>query len=317
MGLVERNVGERQRHRGREAPFKRQFLSRGGQENVDLRHLKELALPQSVEEFWAKKNQYGPRAVVIAGGTEIVSQPPDGVECLIDIRHLVSGTVEESDEGVLSIGAATTMQTLSESALSSGLACGMLRDATSQGWPVPVRCAATIGGNIAGGDPFADTPPVLLALGATIVLETPRGRRSVPVDEFFLDYRKTAAEDSVLLSIVIPKPAPEGKGAFMKVAPTAVDKAMVNLGVFVELVDGQCFNVKVAVGAVTRIPHRLHRVEELMNEELLCKELVDEAAELVHQEVEPMLDMRAPAEHRRSLLSALFKRAVHSLAQAG
>lgn len=281
-----------------------------------MRDLKELALPQSVDEFWAKKNQYGPRAVVIAGGTEIVSQPPEGVECLIDIRNLVSDAISE-DENVLTIGAAATMQSLTQSDLASGLACGMLREATSQGWPVPVRCAATIGGNIAGGDPFADTPPVLLALGATILLETPSGPKSVPVDDFFLDYRKTAAEDAVLISISIPKPNPEGKGAFMKVTPTAVDKAMVNLGVFAELIDGRCRNVRVAVGAVTRIPRRVHRVEELMNSEILCQELVDEAAELVHQEVEPMVDMRAPAEHRRSLLSAMFKRAVHSLAQAG
>lgn len=281
-----------------------------------MRDLKELALPQSVDEFWAKKNQYGSRAVVIAGGTEIVSQPPEGVECLIDIRNLVSDAISEDENGV-TIGAGATMQNLSQSDLASGLACGMLREATSQGWPVPVRCAATIGGNIAGGDPFADTPPVLLALGATILLETPSGPKSVQVDDFFLDYRKTAAEDAMLISVTISKPSPDGKGAFMKVTPTAVDKAMVNLAVFLDLVDGKCHNVRIAVGAVTRIPHRLHQVETFMNDEVLCRELVDDAADMVHQAVEPMVDMRAPAEHRRSLLSAMFKRAVHTLAQAG
>jgi CO/xanthine dehydrogenase FAD-binding subunit len=54
-----------------------------------------------------------------------------------------------------------------------------------------------------------------------------------------------------------------------------------------------------------------------MDNELLSSELVDEAAEEVVQNVEPMLDMRASAEHRRSMLSAVFKRAVHTLAQAG
>jgi CO/xanthine dehydrogenase FAD-binding subunit len=281
-----------------------------------LRNLKELALPQTVEEFWEKKREYGPRAVVIAGGTEIVTQPPDGVECLIDIRLLTSDTIEEQDE-VVKIGAATTMEALTHSSVAAKLGSGMLREATRLGWPIAVRSAATIGGNVAGGDPFADCPPVLLALAAQLILETVDGPKTVPADEFFLDYRRTAAEDAILMSIAIPKGSEESKGVFFKVAPAAVDKAMVNLGVYAEIVEGRCRQVRVAVGAVTRIPHRVTSVEKLMMNELLTPELVDEAAESVAKNVEPMLDMRAPAEHRRSLLSALFKRAVHSLAQAG
>jgi len=281
-----------------------------------LRNLKELALPGTIEEFWEKKNQYGSKAIVIAGGTEIVSEPPEGVECLIDIRNLALDRIE-SDADAVTIGAAVTMESLTASELAATLGCGMLRDATCQGWPVAVRSAATIGGNVAGGDPFADTPPVLLALGASFHLQTPDGPRTVPADRFFLDYRKTAAEGSILMAISIPNSPEEGRGAFMKVTPTAVDKAMINLGVYAEIVDGLCRNVRVAVGAVTRIPHRLEPVERLMDGEVLSPELVDAAAEEVVQNVEPMLDMRASVEHRRSLLSAVFKRAVHTLAQAG
>lgn len=281
-----------------------------------MRHLKELALPQTVDEFWEKKKQYGPSAVVIAGGTEIVAEPPEGVECLIDIRHLTSDGITEADDCV-TIGAATTMDTLTKSTVAKDLSCGMLTDATCQGWPIPVRSAATIGGNVAGGDPFADTPPVLLALGAEFLLQTPDGPRTVPVDQFFIDYRKTAAEGSILMSISLPRKPAEGKGAFIKVAPAAVDKAMVNLGIYSEIVNGRCVNVRIAVGALTRIPHRVKKVEELMDGEVLSPELVDEAAETMALNVEPMLDMRAPVEHRRSLLSAVFKRAVRSLAQAG
>jgi len=152
-----------------------------------------------------------------------------------------------------------------------------------------------------------------LALGATLLVETADGPRKIPAEEFFLDYRRTAAEDAILMSISVPREAVEGSGAFFKVAPAAVDKAMVNLGVYAEIVDGRCENVRVAVGAITRIPHRVRAVEDLMNHQELTPELVDEAAEMVGKSVEPMVDMRAPAEHRRSLLSAGFKRAVRSL----
>lgn len=269
-----------------------------------------------MEEFWAKKTRYGPKAVVIAGGTEIVHEPPEGVECLIDIRHLVSDSILIDNEKV-TLGAAVTMESLTSSEVAVTLGRGMLRDATCQGWPAAVRCAATLGGNVAGGDPFADTPPVLLALGASFQLETADGPVTVPVENFFLDYRKTAAEDAVLMSVVVPRGSEDARGAFVKVAPAAVDKAMVNLGVYAEVIDGRLHGVKVAVGAITRIPHRIESVERLMDSEILSDELIEDAAHQVVQDVEPMLDMRASVEHRRSLLSAVFKRAIRTLAQAG
>ncbi len=280
-----------------------------------MRELKELALPESFEELWEKKAKYGPRAVVIAGGTEIVADPPEGVECLIDIRQLGLRGISE-DENLISIGATTTMEALAQSPVVASLAQGMLCQSSCQGWPAPVRSAATLGGNLAGGDPFADTPAALLALGAQVVLQTPAGELLVPIDDFFLDYRKTAANDAVLAEVRIPKTPVEGKGAFLKCSPSSIDKAMINLGVYAEIEHGRCRRVRVAVGAVTRIPHRLGEVEALMSDQILEPELIEEAAELVARGVEPMLDIRASVEKRRSLLSVLFKRAAHQLAQA-
>jgi CO/xanthine dehydrogenase FAD-binding subunit len=280
-----------------------------------LRELKELALPETLEELWEKKAMYGPRAVVIAGGTEIVADPPEGVECLIDIRHLGLDRISES-ETLVSIGATATMEELAQSPAVASLAQGMLCQSSCQGWPAPIRSAATLGGNLAGGDPFADTPAALLALGAQVVLHTHAGEVVVPIDEFFLDYRKTAAEDAVLAEVRVPRTPPEGKGAFLKCAPSNIDKAMINLGVYLEIVDGRCRNVRVAVGAVTRIPHRLGEVEALLQDYALETELIEEAADMVSRAVDPMLDIRASVEKRRSLLSVLFKRAAHQLAQA-
>lgn len=280
-----------------------------------MRELKELALPETLDELWEKKAFYGPNAHVIAGGTELVAAPPDGVECLIDIRQLGLDAIAETEEGI-SIGATTTMEALSVSPVVASLAQGMLCQSGCQGWPAPVRSAATLGGNLAGGDPFADTPAALLALGAQVVLRTQNGEKSLPIDEFFLDYRKTAAEDAVLVRVCIPRTPVEGKGAYLKCAPSSIDKAMVNLGVYVELCDGKCRTVRVAVGAVTRIPHRVVEVETLMSDQVLDSELIEEAAETVSRAVEPMLDIRASVEKRRSLLAALFKRAAHQVAQA-
>lgn len=285
----------------------------GGAES--LRELKELALPESLEELWEKKARYGPSAYVIAGGTDLVADPPEGVECLIDIRQLGLQGIAET-EGWVSIGATTTMQELAQSPVVAALAQGMLCQSSCQGWPAAVRGAATLGGNLAAGDPFADTPAALLALGAQVVMQTPQGETIVPIEEFFLDYRKTAVRGAVLAEVRIPKTPKEGKGAFFKCAPSSIDKAMVNLGVYLELVDGRCQAVRVAVGAMTRVPHRVPEVERLFQREVLDDELIEDAADTLARSVEPMLDIRASAEKRRRLLSALMKRAVRQVAQA-
>ena len=280
-----------------------------------LRELRELALPETLEELWEKKSEYGDRAVVIAGGTDLVSDPPEGVECLIDIRQLGLDQISEGDE-MISIGATATMDALAHSAVVASLGQGMLCQSSCQGWPAPVRSAATLGGNLAGGDPFADTPAALLVLGAQVILQTHQGPRTVPIEEFFLDYRRTAAIGAVLAEVRVPKTPVEGRGAFLKCAPSTIDKAMVNLGVYIEFADGRCKTVRVAVGAVTRIPHRVYEVESLLESRALEADLIEEAAEVVARSVEPMVDIRASIEQRRSLLSALFKRAAHQVARA-
>ena len=275
-----------------------------------------MVFPETFEELWEKQEQYGSKALVIAGGTEIVADPPPGVECLIDIRKLGLDTIAEH-ENYVSIGATTTMETMARSPVVASLGRGMLCRSGCEGWPVPVRYAATLGGNLAGGDPFADTPAALLALGAEVVLETAKGTEVVSIQDFFVDYRTTAAEDAILVEVRIPKTPTSGHGVFLKCAPSTIDKALVNIGVYGDFSDGKCQNLRIAVGAVTRTPRRMPEVEGLLNDRSLCSESIAEAAALLARGVDPMLDMRASAEKRRVLLKSLFKRAVHQLAQAG
>lgn len=281
-----------------------------------MRELKEMVFPETFEELWEKQEEYGSKALVIAGGTEIVADPPAGIECLIDIRKLGLNSVTEQDT-YISIGATTTMESMARSPVVASLGRGMLCRSGCEGWPVPVRHAATLGGNLAGGDPFADTPAALLALGAEVVLETAAGTEIVSIQDFFVDYRKTAAVNAILVEVRIPKTPPGGKGAFLKCAPSSIDKALVNIGVYGVFAEGKCQNFRLAVGALTRTPRRMPEVEEFLNNQSLRSESIAEAAELLARQVDPILDMRASAEKRRLLLKSLFKRAVHQLAQAG
>lgn len=280
-----------------------------------LKDLEEVFFPENLEEALAKLKEYGDAAAVIAGGTDIVHDPPPGVRCLIDITRLgLNQIVEESDE--IRIGATTTMQQLATSPESVSLGGGLLSRSSCEGWPSPVRNAATIGGNVAGAGPFADTPAALLALDAQVVVVDESGETVIPIEDFFVDYRTTKVGQGILTQVRVPKTPATARGVFLKLAPSPVDKALVNIGIYLEFEDGCCSRVRVAVGAVTRTPRRIPAAEEVLQEQPLEPALIEKAQAVITESVEPILDMRASADYRRRMAGVLLRRALTSLRTA-
>ena len=280
-----------------------------------LRQLEEVFYPESLEDAVRKKAQYGDAAAPIAGGTDLVAEPPPGLRCLIDITRLGLDFIEEEAQQVR-IGATATMQQVSTSATVASVAGGLICSSTCEGWPRQVRNAATIGGNLAGAGPFADTPPVMLALDARAIVAGPNGDTIVPMAEFFLDYRKTAVGAGILREIVIPRPKIGTRGVFLKFGRTQVDKALVNAAVLIHMVEGRCQGARIALGAVGRIPRRISQAEAILIDQPLDRQLIERTAELVKELVDPVLDYRASADYRREISGVLVKRALTQLALA-
>lgn len=280
-----------------------------------LRHLEEVYYPETLRDAVRKRAEYQGAAAPIAGGTDIVPEPPPGIRCLIDITRLGLNYIEDR-EGHLHIGATTTMQEVATSATVATLANGMLCTSSCDGWPRQIRNAATIGGNLVSAGPFADTPPALLALDATAVVAEGDGEREIPLSEFFIDYRQTAIGQGILKEVRIPKPPSYGRGAFMRLARTQVDKALVNAAVVVHIVDGKCTHARIALGAMGRTCRRITEAEECLLHQPLNSENIDRAAALVAEIVEPVLDFRASADYRREMSMVLVRRALSQAAQA-
>ena len=280
-----------------------------------LRQLEEVFFPETLQDAVRKKQQYGSAAAPIAGGTDLVPEPPAGIKCLIDITRLGLGYVEESETEVR-IGATTTMQSLATSIPVAALAQGILCTSSCEGWPRQVRNAATIGGNLASAGPFADTPPALLALDAQAVVVEEGGEKVIDLENFFIDYRRTAIGDGILKEIRIPKTSKHTRGVFLKLCRTTVDKAMVNVAVLLDIEEGRCRKARVALGAVTRIPYRVAEVEKVLCEVPLDADTIDKAARMVVDLVDPMVDFRASADYRREMSGVLVRRALTRLSQA-
>src|SRR5260370_41080135 len=127
---------------------------------------------------------------------------------LVDLGRVPGLSYIRDEDGEIAIGASTRHVQLEMSVLLR-LQVPLLRHAASAVGDCQIRHRGTIGGAVSHGDPAADIPAALMALRATVVLEGPQGRRSMPIDDFYLSFLETALPpDAVLVEIRVPRPAP-------------------------------------------------------------------------------------------------------------
>ncbi len=166
-----------------------------------------------------------------------------------------------------------------------------------------VRHRGTIGGTVAHSDPASDLPTALLALGGTVVVQGPNGRRSIPLTEFWLGFFETAlAEDELIVEIRVPRTGSAG-WAYEKFTRRANDWPIVAAAA----VDGRVALANMA-GSVVRAT---------ATEEALARGAsIEEAAALADQDTSPGADMHADQEYRRHLARLLTRRALEKAAGA-
>ncbi|HEU5485796.1 MAG TPA: FAD binding domain-containing protein, partial [Microlunatus sp.] len=164
--------------------------------------------------------------------------------------------------------------------------------------------SATIGGNLGTGSPIGDSPPVLLALGADLVLVSAHGERTVPLADYFTGYRTTVRRSGELIkSVVVPKPlAP--LSAFHKIAKRRFDDIS-SIAVAYAMVladDGTVAEVRIGIGGAAATPLRATATEDQLRGRAWTAETADAAAEVMATEGTPMDDHRASSAFRRAML---------------
>jgi CO/xanthine dehydrogenase FAD-binding subunit len=267
--------------------------------------------PGSVREAVRLLQDGKNRARVVAGGTDLVVEGDRSIRCLIDITHAGLSYIRRQGKACV-IGATTTMATIENSTTIRALAGGVLARAAATCGSVQIRNMATLGGNLAHGSPAADTATPLLALDAEVVLAGARGRRKIPLTEFYSGRGKTKA---LIVEIAIPALPRGGRWSFQKLGRTASDISLVNAAAGLQLDSkGRVKWVRIAVGAVAPTPMRAVTAEKL----LLGRE-VDESALAavcgeVAREARPISDVRASAEYRRETVRVLVRRALEECA---
>ncbi|UWQ38194.1 xanthine dehydrogenase small subunit [Leisingera aquaemixtae] len=170
----------------------------------------------------------------------------------------------------------------------------MLRRFASQ----QIRAAATVGGNIANGSPIGDTPPALIALGATLHLRKGDSRRELPLEDFFLDYGKQDRQPGEFVEAVSFPRQPDALKVY-KLSKRFDQDISAVLGAFnVTVINGKVSAARIAFGGMAGIPKRAAHVEAALTGQPWTGAAIAAAAAAFDQDFTPMTDMRASAEYR-------------------
>jgi xanthine dehydrogenase small subunit len=274
-----------------------------------------LAIPTSVEslaELYAKH----PDAVLLSGATDV------GLWITKQLRHLPKiiclhraglDSIEETTDTLI-IGAAATYGDAEShlAALDPDLGELLRRLGSKQ-----VRAIGTVGGNIANGSPIGDTPPPLIALGATIELRRANQTRSLPLEDFFLAYGKQHRRVGEFLTrIRVPKLKATHAFRCYKISKRFDQDISALLGAFrFELEGGKILSARIAFGGMAATPKRALKTEAAVKGLALADSAAwERLANHLTDDFDPISDHRASAGYRTATAKALLQKALREIA---
>ncbi|MFG3259759.1 xanthine dehydrogenase small subunit [Streptomyces sp. NPDC048172] len=250
-----------------------------------------------------------PEAVLVAGSTDWgveVNIRSRRAECVIALDRLPEMRELRTASDHIEIGAALTLTEI-ERRLDGQVP--LLAQLFPQFASRLIRNSATLGGNLGTGSPIGDSPPVLLALDASVVLADADGERVVPLADYFTGYRQSVRRPGELIRAVrLPLPL-SPVVAFHKIAKRRFDDiSSVAVAFALDIRDGAVRKARIGLGGVAATPVRALAVEAALEGEPWSEETVEAAAELLRAQGTPMSDHRASADYRSAMLGQSLRK---------
>lgn len=265
--------------------------------------------PRSLDELAAARLA-APQARLLAGSTDVGLWVTKQLRELGDLIHLGAVAelklIRQGSDG-LSIGAGASLTDAFE-------ALGALEPAWDElarrFASTPVRNAGTLGGNVANGSPIGDAMPGLIAMGAQVVLRRGDAVRSLPLEDFYLAYQKTALEPGEFVQAIhIPPHPAERLFRTWKVSKREDQDISAVCGAFaLDLADGMVRGARIAFGGMAATPLRARATESFLLDKPWHADTVDAAAAILANEYTPLSDMRASGAYRRRIAAGLLRR---------
>jgi carbon-monoxide dehydrogenase medium subunit len=270
--------------------------------------------PKTLSEAVALLGRLGEGAKVLSGGQSLLPLLKlrlGSAGHLVDIGRIPGLEYVKEEGGYLRIGGRTRESALEHSDLVRKRYPILAETAAVIADPL-VRNMATVGGNLAHGDPANDHPATMLALGAEVVATGPRGERTIPIAKFFTGLFETAlAPDEILTEIRIPTPPPKSGGAYVKLERKVGDFATAASAAFVVLgKNGEVEKVGIGLTNAGLTPVKATSAEKSLQGKKPTDAAIAEASRLAARDASPSADRRGDVEYKKEMARVLTARAL-------
>lgn len=274
----------------------------------------DVLTPQSLDEALGILHNEQARLRIVAGGSDVIVQLRDGVmraEKLLNILPLKELRFTRKNGDQIHIGSLATYSDIINSQLTREHAW-ILVEAAKQIGAIQLQNTATIGGNLGNASPAGDSLPPLYAIDAIVVTRSKAGKREIPIEQFFVGYRKTALRpDELIEEVYFNSMNSKDRGAYIKLglreanAISIVDVAVALRG---RNSDESFAEAKVALGAVAPMITRARKSEKALVNTPLNEATMWKAASLAADDAAPIDDIRGSAEYRKdAVVSSVYQ----------
>lgn len=265
--------------------------------------------PRTVEELAGLYEKY-PTARLVAGGTDLaldVTQFHREIEQLIYVGDIADMKKVERFDDRIELGSAASLTSCYQLLTDEYPDFGSLlhRFASLQ-----IRNQGTLGGNIGNASPIGDSPPALIALDAQVVLRKGSETRTVALEDYFIDYKVTAQQESEFIEkVIVPRAQGNRQFRSYKISKRIDDDISAVLGCFnLEINDGRISDARVAFGGMAAIPMRASRCEAVLNGAKWNRATFEQAKQALAEDFKPISDFRASKEYRLLAATNLLTR---------
>ncbi|UIP85111.1 xanthine dehydrogenase small subunit [Pseudomonas phenolilytica] len=271
----------------------------------DKRCLSPLTVAELAEVYAAN-----PDARLLAGGTDLALEVTQFHRALPLLIHV--GQVAEMKQVVITdryieIGAAAPLTDCYAALAADYPDFGELLQRFAS---LQIRNQGTLGGNIGNASPIGDSPPLLIALGAEIVLRHGADMRTLPLQDFFLDYKVTARQPGEFIEKVrVPRATPQRLFRAYKVSKRLDDDISAVCAAFeLQLEGGVIADARVAFGGMAAIPKRAAACEATLKGAPWNQQTVEAACDALAEDFTPLTDFRASREYRLLVAQNLLRK---------
>ena len=269
---------------------------------------KEYLNATSIDEVLQAISERGESARIVAGATDLILEIERGVRkgihTLIDVTRIPNlDHITIDEDNIIHLGPMVTHNHCVESRLIRARAYPLARAAWEVGAP-QIRNRGTIAGNLITASPANDTITPLMALDASVTLQSIRGTRTVALKDFYKGVRKTVMQpDEMLVDISFPAMATTARGTFIKLALRRAQAiSIIDVAVILDTEAGSIKSAAISLGAVAPTIIRAPEAERYLIGKPLTDEVFEEAARLTMDSCKPIDDIRGSAAYRSEMV---------------